>query len=120
MKRVISPGLFAAEGALLYLWQFQGQLAAGRILIFYLWALAIVLIVFGVLTLIGAALMKTRTEIQERVVLARWWDWATMVSRLIALVVIQHPGLAAVLLCGHLFSWLALSLYRDVPVNGGA
>ena len=78
MKRVISPVLFATEGGLLYLWQFQGQLAAGRVLVFYLWTLAIALIVVGVLALIGAVWAKTRTEIQEQGVLARCWGWATV------------------------------------------
>lgn len=115
MKRLIALALFSAECSLAYLWQANHFEAAGRLLIFYYWALVPVISGVGALVLLGALLTEKRGKFPTEGVISRAFSWAMLVARVVGLVAVSHQWLAAVWLVANLLCRIGSAMYRDLP-----
>jgi len=115
MKRIVSLLLIAAEGAALYLWQWEGLLGAGRILIFYLWAIAVYQLVLAGFAFVGAASLGFNVPKPKVSAIARAWTWFVCAVRVCVLVAIAHPALAGVYLMGAILSGLVVAICDEKP-----
>ena len=120
MKNLMSAVLFAAEGVALYLWQACDIESAGRILIFYLWAMGLLALFVSVLAFIGAASVRFNVPAPKQTGIRYVWGWTMIVARVGVLVAIAHPALAGVYLIGNLLARLVNALCRDGAAAGGA
>jgi len=115
MKRLASILCFVAEAAAFYAWQWQGIAAVGRVLIFYYWAIAFLMLVVGALVLLAAVLLKQRDASPTEGMVSRAFGWSALIARVVMLVVVSHQFLATVYLVGNLFCRLGIAVYRTLP-----
>ena len=115
MKRFVSAVLFVAECVMAYLWQVAQFEGAGRVLIFYYWVIAILLLIVGAISLLGALALKRRDAFPTEGVISRISSWGMLIVRVGLLVAISHQVLAAVYLLAYLLFRFAIAIYRDVP-----
>ncbi|MBW9102918.1 hypothetical protein [Paraburkholderia phenoliruptrix] len=115
MKRLASIIFFASECAAAYLWQIAHFEAAGRVLIFYYWVIAVLLLIVGAFTMLGALALKRRDAFPTEGVVSRISSWGMLIVRIGLLVAVSHQVLAAVYLFAYLLFRFAIAIYRDIP-----
>ncbi|CAB3742730.1 hypothetical protein LMG24238_06930 [Paraburkholderia sediminicola] len=103
MKSLFGICIVLAEGLLAYLWLALGYEAAGRMLIFYLWAWAILL--FFIAGIVSHP-KYTPPKIKKSPLVVRYFHRGATGVRVLGLAAIGRPVLAGIYLIGAVLMYL--------------
>ncbi|MFM0270133.1 hypothetical protein PQQ59_06080 [Paraburkholderia aspalathi] len=106
MKSLFCILIVLAEGLAAYLWLALGYEAAGHVLIFYLWAWAILLFLLAGL---ASHPKYTPSKIKKSPRVVRYFFRAATAVRVLGLAAIDRPVLAGIYLIGVVIFWLVTS-----------
>jgi hypothetical protein len=117
MKNLFTFLTVLVEGSLAYLWLALGYEAAGRALIFYLWVMAILLLL--VAGLMGHPKFK-RSPLNRSPRLVRYFYRTAIAVRVLSLAAIGRPVLAGIYLVGVVLVFLMLNGAEKPATEGNS